>query len=107
MCVHALVLVDEGLELLLFLSSDLPLLDVLLSGGKLQIIDLRADVGQLMENRHDHKLDETSLASSNVGDGSVAHDAHLEVLGFLHVTLVKELVEQQVGPLGTDIEVSK
>ena len=90
--------------LLLFrFSSNLPLLNVLSSTLELQVVDLRANVGELEENWHNDKLDKTSLTSSDVGGGTIAHHRHVKLLGFLHVSLIEELIEQQVSPLSTDL----
>ena len=94
--------------LLLFrFSSNLPLLNVLSSTLELQVVNLWANVGKLEKDGHNDELDETSLTSSNVGGGTIAHHGDVKLLGFLHISLVEELIEQQVSPLSTDLVWSK
>jgi len=69
----------------------------------LQVIDFWTNVSKLEEDWHNDELDESSLTSSNVGGGTVAHHRDIKLLSLLHVTLVEELVKQQVSPLGTDL----
>ena len=91
---------------LLFLfrfGSYFPLFDVLSSTLKLQVIDFWTNISKLEEDWHNDELDESSLTSSNVGGGTVAHHRDIKLLSLLHVTLVEELVKQQVSPLGTDL----
>lgn len=90
--------------LLLFrFGSYFPLFDVLSSALELQVVDFRANVSELEENWHNDELDESSLTSSNVGCSTVTHHRDIELLRLFHVTLIEELVEQQVSPLGTDL----
>lgn len=91
---------------LLFLfrfGSYFPLFDVLSSTLELQVIDFWTNVSKLEEDWHNDELDESSLTSSNVGGGTVAHHRDVKLLSLLHVTLVEELIKQQVSPLGTDL----
>jgi hypothetical protein len=66
-------------------------------------VDFWTNVSELEEDWHNDELDEASLTSSNVGGGSVAHHGNIKLLSFLHISLVEELVEQQVSPLSTDL----
>ena len=88
-------------------SSDLPLFDVLVASVELKIVDVRTNLGELLEDWHDNKLDETSLTTSNISGGSVTHRRDLKVLSFFHITLVEELIEEHVSPLGRDVKLSQ
>lgn len=88
-------------------SSDFPFLDVLMSSVKLKGVDIWANVCKLCKNWHNDKLNKSSLTSSNICGSSITHHRDVKTLGFLHVSLVKELVEQEISPLGTDIKRSQ
>lgn len=49
-------------------------------------------------------MDEAGLTSSDVCSGSIAHHGDVEALRFFHVTLVEELVEEQIGPLDAEFK---
>ena len=93
--------------LTLILSSDLPSLDVLVSLRNLELFNFGTNFVKLVENGQNHKLDKPSLATSNVGGSSVAHHGDLEALSLFHITLIKELLEQQVCPVYRKVEVSE
>tara|TARA_B110000503_G_C7030180_1_gene363658 strand:+ start:392 stop:637 length:246 start_codon:yes stop_codon:yes gene_type:complete len=76
------------------LSSYFPLFDILSSALELQAVDVGANFSELEEDWHNDELDESSLTSSNVGGGTVTHHRNVKLLSLLHVTLVKELIEQ-------------
>jgi hypothetical protein len=54
-------------------SSSLPFFNIFPATCKLQLMDGRSDIGQLIENWHDNELDEASLTSSDVCGSSIAH----------------------------------
>lgn len=89
--------------LLFRFGSYCPLSDVLSSTLELQVVDFWANVRELEEDWHNDELNESSLTSSNVGGGTVTHHRDVELLSLLHITLVEELIKQQVSPLGTDL----
>ena len=64
-------------------------------------MNVRTNIAKLHKDGHDYELDEASLASCDIGCVPVAHHADFEPLRLLHVSLVEELVEKQVGPLDT------
>lgn len=66
-------------------------------------MNLGANIGKLEKDWHHNKLDKTSLTSSDVGSSSVAHHGDIQLLGLLHITLVEELVEEEISPLGADL----
>lgn len=88
-------------------SSFLPFLDVLFTSLELKVVNIWANVSDLVEDGHNHELNEASLTSSNIGGSSVTHHGDIKALSLLHVSLVKELVEEEICPVGTEIEWSE
>ena len=88
-------------QLLLILDSDFPVRQVLLATIELNVFDLRNDVRQGDENRHDHKFDEALLSAGNLGCLAIAEHGDFEALCLLAVALLEKLFEEEVGPDGT------
>ena len=72
---------DEGtsfvlllLEKLFVFCANFPLLNIVLTRFELQVIDLWANVGKLVEYRHYHEGDKARLSTGNIGRRSVTHD---------------------------------
>lgn len=80
---------------------------VLLATVELHVFDLRNDVGQGDENRHDHEFDESSLAAGNLGRLAITEHGDFEALRLLAVTLLEKLFEEEVGPDGAEVEFSE
>jgi len=70
-------------------------------------MDARSDVGQLFENWHNNELNEASLTSSDVSSCSIAHHRDVKTLSLFHISLIEELIEQQVSPLSAQIKWSQ
>ena len=80
---------------------------VLLATVELNVFDLRNDVRQGDENRHDHEFDESSLAAGNLGRLAITEHGDFEALRLLAVTLLEKLFEEEVGPDGAEVEFSE
>jgi hypothetical protein len=65
-------------------------------------MNFRANISQLKKDGHNNKLNESSLATCDVGGSPIAHHRDIKLLSFLHITLVEEFIEQQISPLGTN-----
>jgi hypothetical protein len=70
-------------------------------------MDVRSDVGQLFENWHNNELNEASLTSSDVSSCSIAHHRDVKTLSLFHISLIEELIEQQVSPLSAQFKWSQ
>lgn len=90
----------------LHIRPDFPFLYIQFSRIELGVVDFRTNIRQLEENWHDDVVYEAGLTSSDIRSGSVAHHGDVEALGFLHVSLVEELVEEQIGPLDAEFKLS-
>lgn len=73
LCEDLLHLVLLFLLLLFRFGSYFPLFNVLSSDLQLKIVDIWANISKLEEDGHNDELDETSLASSDVGGGPITH----------------------------------
>jgi hypothetical protein len=73
----------------------------------LNIFDNWRYLGELIEDWHDDEIDETGLATGDVGGVPVAKHGDVKALGLFHITLVEEFFEQKISPLSTGIELTK
>ena len=91
----------------LLVSSHFPLLDVCFSSCDLELFYLWTNFSKLVENWKHNILNESGLASCDVGCGSVAHHRNLKTLCLFHVSLVEELFEEEICPLDRQLKVSE
>ena len=85
----------------------MPLFDIFITLCELFVGYLRADVGQLLEDRHYNILYETRLAACDICCFSITHHRDLESLGLFYVTLIEKLFKQETSPILTDFKFSK
>ena len=103
-----IIIILHLVYLQLFLSFFVvPPVDNIILGAMSRLLHPREHIIDEAPQRDDYESDEARLLLGNFNGLSVTQEAGRHVVGFLDITLLKELVEEQVCPLSYSFELSR